>query len=110
MPLGLRFRKAILWHGGRAYVFRKLREHPRDLAALRWAFVARSGAAILEAEIDGHGASLHRLPYAKTDCSGMFEVSNNSRASARVRVRLGKDAAFELTTDGGAVLEMTGEY
>ncbi|HTR23319.1 MAG TPA: hypothetical protein VMI10_05000 [Terriglobales bacterium] len=108
MPLGLRFRKAVLWHGGRAFIFRRLREHPRDMAALRWGFVASSRAGSMEVDVDGSGHSLHRLPYVKTDCSGMFEVSNNSRASARVLVRL-RDF-FELTTEGGAVLEMTGEY
>jgi len=110
MPLGLRFRKTVLWHGGRAYVFRRVREHPRDMAALKWGFVGTSRAGSIEVEVDGSGHSLHRLSYVKTDCSGMFEVSNNSRASARVRVRLGKEDAFELATDGGAVLEMTGEY
>lgn len=110
MPLGLRFRKAVLWHGGRAYFFRRLREHPRDMAALRWGFAASSGAGSIEVEVDGSGHSLHRLPYVKTNCAGMFEVSNNSLASARVRARLWKRDAFELATEGGAVLEMTGEY
>lgn len=109
MPLGLRFRKAVLWHGGRAYFFRRLREHPRDMAALRWGFAGGSKAGTIEVDVDGSGASLHRLPYVKTDCSGMFEVSNNSRASARVLARLGDNPAFELATEGGAVLEMTGE-
>lgn len=110
MPLGLRFRKAVLWHGGRAYIFRRMREHPRNMAAVRWGFVASSRAGSIEVDVDGSGHSLHRLPYVKTDCSGMFEVSNNSRASARVRARLGKEESFELATEGGAVLEMTGEY
>jgi hypothetical protein len=110
MPLGMRFRKAVLWHRGRASMFRRLREHPRDMAALRWGFVGRSRDGTIEVEVDGHGHSLHRLPYVKTDCSGMFEVSNNSLASARLKVRVGKDAPLELTTNGGAVLEMTGEY
>jgi len=111
MPLRLRFRKAVLWHQGRAHIFRQLREHPRDRAALRWSFAARSGSGSIEVEVDGHGVSLHRLPYAKTDCSGSFEVSNNSRASAHVRMLL-RDAAgpVELTSNGDAVLEMTGEY
>ena len=110
MPLGLRFRKAVLWHEGRAYVFRSLREHMRDSAALRWEFSGTAGAGSIEVEVSGRGPSLHRLPYAKTDCSGTFEVSNNSRAGARVRARLAKVPPVELATEGGAVLEMTGEY
>jgi hypothetical protein len=52
---------------------------------------------------------LHRLPYAKTDCSGSFEVANNSLARARLKLRLENPArAEEFVTDGGSVLEMTG--
>jgi hypothetical protein len=55
------------------------------------------------------------MPYAKTDCSGTFEVANNSLARARLKLRLGNSAQNpapeeEFVTDGGAVLEMTGEY
>ncbi len=80
MPLGLRFRKAILWHQGRAHIFRKLRESCRDREGLRWTFIATSSAGTIEVDVDGSGISLHRLPYIKTDCSGTFEVSNNSRS------------------------------
>ena len=110
MPLGLTFRKAVLWHEGRAYVFRSLREHVRDSAGLRWEFAGTSGAGSIDVEVSGRGNSLHRLPYAKTDCSGTFEVSNNSRAGARVRARLASAPPVELATEGGAVLEMTGQY
>ena len=52
---------------------------------------------------------LHRLPYAKTDCSGSFDVANNSLARARLKLCLGNPArAKEFVTDGGSVLEMTG--
>jgi hypothetical protein len=109
MPLGLVFRKAVLWHRGRAVEFRKLRESCRDRFGLRWSFSAPAAGGTIEVEVDGGGASLHRLPYVKTDCSGTFEVSNNSRARARVICNLrGERVEFE-TTDG-AVLEMTGEY
>ena len=40
----------------------------------------------LEAAIDGAGPSIHRLPYVKTDCSGSFEVTNNSLAKASLRL------------------------
>ncbi|MFZ3264962.1 MAG: hypothetical protein WA172_13255 [Terriglobales bacterium] len=111
MPLGLRFRKVILWHRGQAHVFRKVRESCRDRERLRWTFVATSSAGTIEVDVDGSGISLHRLPYVKTDCSGTFEVSNNSRSLARLRMHLreSKDPQ-ELTSEGGAVLEMTGNY
>lgn len=111
MPLGLVFRKAILWHEGRAQVFRKLRESCRDRDGLRWSFQATSGEGTLKVEVDGGGSSLHRLPYVKTDCSGTFEVSNNSRARVHVRLQLrDATASREFATEDGAVLEMTGEY
>lgn len=109
MPLGLRFKKAVLWHNGRAYRFRKVQESIRDRSNLQWSFQARSAEAWMEAEVDGRGSSLHRIPYAKTDCSGTFEVSNNSRARAHVRLQLPK-VREELHAEDGAVLEMTGDY
>ena len=111
MPLGLHFSKVILWHHGRAHVFRKVRESCRDREGLRWTFVAKSSAGTVEVDVDGSGVSLHRLPYVKTDCSGTFEVSNNSRARAQLTVHL-RDAKgpTDLTSEGDAVLEMTGNY
>jgi len=110
MPFGLVFRTAILWHEGRSYIFRKVRESCRDPEAMRWIFQTASAAGSIEVEIEGGGSSVHRLPYAKTDCSGRFEVANNSLARARLKLRLGNPArAEELVTDGGSVLEMTGE-
>jgi hypothetical protein len=111
MPLGLVFRKAILWHHGQAHEFRKLRESCRDREGLRWTFQARSAAGAIEVEVEGGGESLHRLPYVKTDCSGTFEVSNNSRARARVRIKpTDSSEGEEFSTEHGAVLEMTGNY
>jgi hypothetical protein len=111
MPFGLVFRRAILWHEGRSYVFRKVRESCRDPQAMRWSFAATSAAGSIEAEINGGGPLWHRLPYVKTDCSGTFEVSNNSLARAWLKVNLGNTARVEeFVSDGGAVLEMTGEY
>jgi hypothetical protein len=74
---------------------------------MHWKFrsVARSGIR-LEAAIDGSGSSLHRLPYIKTDCSGSFEVVNNSLASASVLLESADRAPEKLETNDGAVLEM----
>lgn len=109
MPLGLCFRKAVLWHHGRNYLLRKVVESFRDREAMKWNFQASSRDCQIQAQIDASGTSIHRLPYVKTDCSGTFEVSNNSRARAKVSVRLGSGEE-ELTTADGAVLEMTGNY
>ncbi len=109
MPLGLVFRKAVLWHDGKAHVFRGLQERKRDPENLQWEFrcVSRGGLH-LDVALDGSGTSLHRLPYLKTNCTGSFEVANNSLARATVQVlrRGGPIEKFETTT--GAVLEMAG--
>ena len=109
MPLGLVFRKAILWHQGHPLVFRKLRESCRDRGGLRWSFHAMSAAGAVQVDVEGGGASLHRLPYTKTDCSGTFEVFNNSRARAQLKLDLrNSEGPRELATESGAVLEMAG--
>ena len=74
-----------------------------------WNFEARSAAGSIAVEVEGGGPSLHRLPYAKTDCSGTFEVANNSRSRASLRLKwkgLAEPVVF--TTEDNAVLEMTG--
>jgi len=109
MPLGLRFWKAVLWREGRSHIFCKLRDVVRDRESLRWHFQAWSAAGLIAVEIDGGGPSHHRLPYSKTDCSGTFEVSNNSFARARMRVQL-PNCREDFATEDGAVVEMTGEY
>ena len=109
MPFGLRFQKAILWHDGGGHLFRKLRESVRDRKELKWRFQARSAGGRIEVEVDGGGLSRHSLPYAKTDCSGTFEVSNNSRARARVRVQF-RNCRKDFSAEDGAVVEMTGDY
>lgn len=109
MPFGLMFRKAVLWHNGEQHVFRNLRETKRDRGNLFWEFrcSTRNGLQ-LEATLDGRGTSLHRLPYVKTDCSGSFEVANNSLAKAVVVLKQGSGPAEKLETATGAVLEMAG--
>jgi hypothetical protein len=109
MPFGLIFRKAVLWHDGKKYVFRKLRPAQEDLEDLQWKFRCEARDDIrLEASIDGRGASVHRLPYLKTDCSGTFEVANNSLASASLLVERGAGGVERLNTATGAVLEIVG--
>ena len=108
MPLGLRFRKAVLWHRGRWYMFGKFREQVRDPKTLRWILTCSdSSGNEVEIDIEGTGASLHRLPYLKTDCSGTFEVANNSLSAARIVLRA-NGTTEELITKNGAVLEMAG--
>jgi hypothetical protein len=105
MPLGLVFRKVVLWHQGKKHIFRKLKES--TTSKMQWEFtcLSRSGISI-DASIDGRGASVHRLPYVKTDCSGSFEVVNNSLASATVLIRQPGQEEERLKTANGAVLEM----
>jgi hypothetical protein len=108
MPFGLVFRKAILWHDGQAYVFRHVREINCDREKMEWKIRCRSHSVDLEAAIDGTGPGIHTIPYFKTDCSGTFDVRNNSLASASLLLE--KDNGYTETLDsrGGAVLEMVG--
>ncbi|MGO9347499.1 MAG: hypothetical protein ACLPZJ_14085 [Terriglobales bacterium] len=116
MPFGLVFRKVVLWHEGEAHEFRNLRESKRDPQQLAWNFRCSSSSPSknglkLEATIDGAGPSIHRLPYAKTNCTGVFEVANNSLARAVLRLE-SEDRQNQpievLETSSGAVLEMVG--
>ncbi len=110
MPFGLRFRRAILWHGCKLYAFDKMEPTQRDPLQMRWAFRCSHGSKGISvtAGMDGGGPSLHRLPYLKTDCSGTFEVSNNSLARAEFEFRRPGQPAEKMVTEGGAVLEMAG--
>jgi hypothetical protein len=111
MPFGLVFRRAILWHDGQQYVFRNLLERKRDPKQFLWEFQSRdSQGASIKAAVRGRTGLVHHLPYVKTDCSGDFEVGNDSLAAARVTVQLPGKAAEELSTDCGAVLEMAGSH
>lgn len=109
MPFGLVFRKAVLWHGGRQHVLKNLRESRTDPQSLNWEFSCRSQDGLqLEVAIDGSGPALHRLPYFKTDCSGNFEVSNNSFAKASMSLHHPDGTSERLETSTGSVLEMGG--
>jgi hypothetical protein len=109
MPFGLVFRKAVLWHDGQKYVFGKLQESGVSKEPFHWNFhcVGRNGLRV-ETAIDGHGSSVHLLPYIKTDCTGSFEVWNNSLASASLLIQTVGRADERLETATGAVLEMVG--
>jgi hypothetical protein len=110
MPLGLTFRKAVLWHCGIRHTFTRLKgELMKGSEELRWHFICagRDGSQ-LDAIISGVGSNTHYLPYLKTDCSGSFEVANNSLAGAVIRVRIPGLSVETLETSNGAVLEAVG--
>jgi len=107
MPWGRGFRRAVLWHEGQKYDFRHFSELWRDQRHLIWSMhCPNSKFALVHVEVRGREGLVHRLPYLKTDCSGQFEVANDSLAIARMALRLPRRGAEELTTDSGAVLEM----
>ena len=108
MPLGLVFRKAVLWHESRSCMINNLRELRNRREEMQWAFTGSRDDLQLEAVLDGCGLSLHRLPYLKTNCSGTFEVSNNSLASASMVITRRDGSRETLQTRSGAVLEMVG--
>jgi hypothetical protein len=112
MPLGMVFRRAALWHKGREYVFsRGMRELQRDARHLIWSWLgldAKLGE--VRVEVRGREGLVHLLPYFKTDCSGQFEVANDSLAAASMKLHLAGRGDEELTTETGAVLEMAGKY
>lgn len=109
MPLGLTFRKGVLWHQGQKHVFRNLRQRTRDEENMFWEFDCseREGFRVHVA-IDGSGSSKHCLPYTKTDCGGSFNVLNNSLAKARISLEKPGSPVETFTTKSGAVLEMVG--
>jgi hypothetical protein len=109
MPLGMMSRTAVLWHDGEKYTFRKFRESVRDSRQLSWKLECTDArGAHVEVRVSGRERFVHRLLYVKTDCSGRFEVANDSLALARVVLQRPGRPAEELTTDSGAALEMVG--
>jgi len=109
MPLGLVFRKAVLWHEGEEHIFPKLHGTSIDAYDMQWNLSAVSKDGLrLKASIDGRGPSAHRLPYMKTNCAGTFEVVNNSIASAKILIEKEGIPREELSTPTGAVLEIVG--
>jgi len=111
MPFGLVFRKAILWHEGQVYVYRHLRETVDVQGGLdwKWTFSCRAVRGLaMTANIDGSGSSAYRIPYQKTDCTGTFDVTNNSLAHACVVLDQKGKPPEKLETSTGAVLEKAG--
>jgi hypothetical protein len=109
MPLGMMSRTAVLWHDGEKYTFQRFRETQRDSQKLKWNLECTNArSASVEVSVYGREGFVHRLPYVKTDCSGRFEVANDSLALARLVLQRPGRAQEELTTDFGAVLEMVG--
>jgi hypothetical protein len=110
MPLGLVFRKAVLWHEGRLRVFQRLQESARRKADGKWTFEATDAEGTkIEVEAGGESEGIHRIEYAKTNCSGSFEVANNSLTRARIRMTRAGGGSQEFATESGAVVEMAGE-
>jgi hypothetical protein len=110
MPLGMTSRTAVLWHEGEKYTFWKFRERQRDSQKLKWDLDCMDArGARVELSVCGREGCVHRLPYVRTDCSGRFEVANDSLALARMVLRRPARATEELVTDLGAVLEMVGD-
>jgi len=111
MPLGLVFRRAVLWHEGQGHVFPHVTEFVRDPRQFRWSFCCPNAKFMsVKVDVRGREGLVHHLPYFKTNCSGDFEVANDSLAAARMTLHLPGSTAEELSTDCGAVLEMTGSY
>lgn len=109
MPLGLVFRKTVLWHEAKEYIFRDVRETVNSREEMKWDFECSSRSGLkLKASIDGSGSSVHRLSYLKTNCSGTFDVLNNSLAKASLLIERGDGSTERLETATGAVLEMVG--
>jgi hypothetical protein len=109
MPLRFFFRKAVLWHDGKQFVFRRFEEIKRDRDNLQWEFRCSAPDGLrARVLIEGGGHGIHHLPYVRTNCSGTFEVANNSLANAVLMLER-RGTVEILETNGGAVLEMVGE-
>lgn len=111
MPLGMMFRRVVIWHEGCEHVFNDLRGLPQDPNEPVWRFCFRNHKFLAgEVEVHGRKGLTHHLSYSKTDCSGRFEVANDSLASARMTWYPPGSPPKELSTDIGAVLEMAGDF
>ncbi len=105
LPLGMTFRKAVVWHEGKATVLRKIveRETLRDAKRLKWSFAGVLEGTPVAVTVEGSAPGIHCLPYMKTDGSGTFPVSNAS--AARAQLSIGDEY---LETASGAVVEFGG--
>jgi hypothetical protein len=105
MPLGMTFRKAVVWHKGKPTVLGKMteRQHGYEKNGLKWSFAGLLDGTPVSVTVEGAAPGIHRLPYMKTDESGTFPVTNASGASAILKVG---DEREE--TAHGAVVEFGG--
>jgi hypothetical protein len=110
LPLGMTFRKVILWHEGNATILRKINEREIVIESnrLKWSFTGTApDGRHIDATIQGKTPGVHRLPYTRTDGSGTFPVANASLARATINIEA-NGRVQTLETEGGAVLEMGG--
>jgi hypothetical protein len=110
LPLGMTFRKVILWHDGQATILRKIvdRDILNESDRLQWKFSGKAAdGRQIEASVEANAPGIHRLPYTKTDGSGTLLVANASLARAMVKIICG-GVTQTMETNGGAVLEMGG--
>lgn len=107
-PFRRRLQHALLWHEGKLYDFEQLKLIERTTDPFRWTFHCsrREDNTTLVAILDGTGTGANRTPYLKTNCTGYFEVLNNSLASAKLYLKRGDNPPIEFLAPGGAVLEM----
>jgi hypothetical protein len=105
MPLGMTFRKAVLWHQGKATVLGKMeeRETLQEANLLKWTFTGWLNGMPVSVTVEGFAPGIHRLPYTKTDGSGTFPVANAS--VARAIMKIGEE---RMETSCGAVVEFGG--
>ena len=106
LPLGMTFRKAVVWHNGEATVLRRMTEREifQEPNRLKWSFTGVLGGIPVIVTVEGNSPGIHRLPYMKTDESGTFPVANASLAGATMTV-----AGERVETRCGAVVEFGGE-
>lgn len=108
IPMRRRFHRALLWHDGKLYDFGQLKVIERTTDPFRWTIHCsrRQDDTTLVAILDGTGSCAHRISYLKTNCTGDFQVLNNSLASARLYLKREEQPPLEFLAPGGAVLEM----
>ena len=109
MPLGMTFRRVVIWHEGCEHIFRDLRDLERDSSQLVWSFFGLyHEASAVKVEVQGRKGLIHHLLYFSTADSAQFEVTNDSLATARMTWYSQGSPPKELSTDTGAVIEMAG--
>lgn len=88
LPMGMTFRKAVVWHRGQTTVLRKMteRERVQEAIRLKWNFAGMLEQAPVTVTVEGTAPGIHHLPYMKTDESGTFPVANASGARAVLQV------------------------